>query len=91
MATTAESIRTEIENFKAGVVRAADRFAAQGHVTREQADAFLAGLGIERPESAEVRAAREELAALKSAVRSAVEGTVGDDYSRRAALSAMGL
>jgi hypothetical protein len=89
--TTVEQIRTEIDNFKAGVVRAADNFAAQGHVSRDQVDTFLATAGIERPEAPEVTAAREELAALKAAVRSAVEQVVVDDYSRRTALSAMGL
>lgn len=88
---TVEDIRTEIENFKAGVVRAADRFAAQGHVTREQADTFLTNVGIERPEASEVLQAREELAALKATVRRAVEDQVGDDYSRRTALAEMGL
>lgn len=89
--TTVEQIQAEIENFKVTVVRAADNFASHGHISQAQADAFLVSVGIERPVSPEVAAAREELTALKASVRAAVEATVGDDYSRRTALSAMGL
>lgn len=89
--TTVEQIRAEIDAFKSNVVSAADAFADQGQVTRAQVEEFLTTVGIERPESPEVRQAREELAALKATVRTAVEAVVVDDYSRRVALSAMGL
>ena len=89
--TTVEQIQAEVEAFKATVVTAVDGFVRNHHVTQVEADAFLSGLGIERPESPEVRQAREELAALKAAVREAVTSKVADDYSRRVALQAMGL
>ncbi len=89
--TTVEQIRAAIDEFKAAVVRATDNFVTQGHVTQDRANEFLATAGIERPESPEVTAAREELAALKASVRTAIDTVVVDDYSRRIALNAMGL
>lgn len=89
--TTVEQIRDEINQFKARVVTATDRFVSLGHVTATQGDAFLTTVGIERPESPEVAAAREELNTLKATVRAAVEAQVSDSYSRRTALEAMGL
>ena len=89
--TTVEQIAAETEQFKATVVAAVDNFARLGHVTQGQANDFLATVGIDRPESPEVRQAREALDALKASVRAAVANTVSDDYSRRTALSAMGL
>lgn len=89
--TTVEQIAAETEQFKATVITAVDNFARLGHVSQVEVDNFLATVGIDRPESPEVRQAREALDALKASVRTAVESVVSDDYSRRIALSAMGL
>lgn len=88
--TTAAEIRAEIERFKTTVVTGVDRFVSQGHITQTDGDNFLATVGIERPEAPEVRAAREELAALRNTVRRAVEDrTTG--YQRDEALRVLGL
>lgn len=90
--TTVEQIRTEIEQFKATVVSGVDSLASQGHISQPEADAFLSTVGIERPESAEVRAARAELTALKDQVREAVRiQTAGDSYRQSEALRRLGL
>lgn len=90
--TTVEQIRAEIEQFESTVVAGVDRLAVEGHITRTEADGFLSTVGIERPESAEVRAAREELATLKSTVRNAIVAqTAGDQWRRDEALRRFGL
>lgn len=89
--TTVEQITAEIDAFKATVVRALDGFAAQSYTTTDAVNELLAEVGIERPESPEVRQAREELAALKDAVRTAVANRVTSELYRRSALEAMGL
>lgn len=88
--TTVQEIQAQTEQFKATVVQTLDGFARQGHVSTDEVDAFLASVGIERPEAPEVREAREELNALRTAVQAAVEAKVtGRD--RDYALNAMGL
>ena len=90
--TTVEQIQAEIEQFKATVVRGVDTFVQSGYIGRVEADGFLSTVGIERPEAPEVRAAREELAALKARVRDAVAAQTGSDsYRRDRALAAFGL
>lgn len=88
--TTVEQIRAEIEQFKSTVITGVDQFVEAGHITSGDGDTFLASVGIERPESAEVRAAREELAALKASVRDAVVART-DGYQRETALRTLGL
>lgn len=89
--TTVEQIRAEIEAFKAHTVSVLDGFAAQGYTNTAAVNELLTEVGIERPEAPEVRQAREELAALKSSVRAAVENREADQFRRNTVLRELGL
>lgn len=89
--TTVEQIRAEIDTFKATVVQTLDNFAGQGYTTTDSVNELLTEVGIARPEAPEVRQAREELTALKAAVRDAVTARTPNELYRRSALEALGL
>lgn len=71
---TAADYRAEIERLKASVQEQGLLAVRQGYISQEAFDQFAAAAGVEAPEDAETRAAREELEAyqlrLQQATRS---------------------
>lgn len=84
--TTAAEYRAEIDRLKAAIAEQGPQAVRAGYITQEEYDQFAEAAGVEAPEDAETRAAREELEAyqlrLQQATRSFLPNGKRDEALR---------
>jgi hypothetical protein len=88
---TAQEYRDQLHLLRERVTEGVAAFVRQGHVTRDQADAFLTRVGLALPEDDETRAARLELEEFQTLVRNAINDTVSSELHRSEALRRFGI
>lgn len=83
---TAAEYRAEIQRLENAVLTQGEQAVRNGYITRDEYEAFVQGVGIERPLDPETQAAKEELEAfqlrLQQATRSFLPNGKRDEALR---------